>query len=976
MKSLFFTLLCASSLCANGSAKYEKIQDRAQLNILSPVLAERQTVKLRLPNGLEAYLVSDPNVDQSAAALSVEAGSWNDPAAYPGMAHFLEHMLFMGTEAYPKEDEFMPFVKENGGKVNAYTAPDRTVYMFSVNNAGFNGALDRFSHFFIDPLFLPSSIERELLAVDQEHAKNIENDGWRQYMILKETGNQSHPNAKFSTGNADTLRGIPQDAMKKWYKEHYSADKMHLVIYSSLPIDELIDLTVQDFSAVPIHSTVEEKMPPKMTSEKQEGHFIYINPIKDLKVLSLTWELPADLARDQEAQVGQLLSYTLKTGSKNSLLGLLKREHLAEAVGVTQDQLGKDQKFFSIDIELTDKGIEELSTVINYAFESLARLKKTGIPRYIFDEVQKIATINYQYQSRKDSFDFVLQTAHTMVDESLETYPQKTLIPTEYNPTLISDYINALTPQSCIYFVIADPEKTKIPMTNKEKWMGAEYAIQAPSQQELLAWNNASINPQIGLPPPNQFIPKNLELVHKTASDEVIVPVLLQDNNHGKVFFAEDTHYLVPEISHVFRIKSPLLDGSARSKALADLYIKAIYDELFPLISTADAADSKISIRQDQLSLTIAINGYSDNSDKLTEEFMGGIRKIRPSKEQFNLYKESLLSSYENGDKELLFLQSMQLLSSVIFSDNPTYVEKTAALKNISYNDFVEFSKGVFKKAYFEALLYGNITKNDAESLLTGIHKKFKSVSYPVAEHHERKILLLPQGQGPYMVAQPTAMQGNAAILLIQQGAYSFEKRACQQVLGSVLQNAFFNTLRTKQQVAYIAKAWEKEEEKQLLQLFGVQSSTHQPNELIARFELFLENFVKQYTTEFPKERFENVRQMAIASLEMPPENLSRSSGRLFCLGFDYEGDFHMIEKRISALQKISYEQTREVANQTLSRSNSRRIAVLVEGVNPREKDFRYELISSKDLKDFGTFVTKRELPFLSTEGASKPALR
>ena len=60
---------------------------------------------------LEAYLISDPGVHESAAALAVEAGSWQDPKEYPGMAHFLEHMLFMGTTAYPNESEYMHYIQ-------------------------------------------------------------------------------------------------------------------------------------------------------------------------------------------------------------------------------------------------------------------------------------------------------------------------------------------------------------------------------------------------------------------------------------------------------------------------------------------------------------------------------------------------------------------------------------------------------------------------------------------------------------------------------------------------------------------------------------------------------------------------------------------------------------------------------------------------------------------------------------------------
>lgn len=966
MKKFFlsFTFLCSLYLYAQQfPAEYELIEDRCELEISTPALAERKTAKIRLPNGLEAYLISDPTIEQSAAALAVEAGYWNDPEEYPGSAHFLEHLLFMGTKTYPEEDGFMPFIKENGGKINAYTSSDRTVYMFSVNNAAFENALDRFSHFFIDPLLNTGSIDRELHAVDQEHAKNIENDGWRQYMIFKETGNPHHPNAKFSTGNAKTLGGIPREVIKNWYEEKYSAHKMHLVILSQLPLDELIQLTVQDFTEVPSHRVTTEMPSSSMMSDNQQGHILYIKPIKDLKVLSLIWELPQSIAEnEQEAKVGELLAYTLKNGSKNSLLGLLKREHLAEAISVSSNQFGKKTHLFSIDVSLTDKGIQQLDSVITYCFEALARLKKTNIPRYIFEEAEKISQIQYQYQSRIDSFEFVMTTAHTLVDEQLDTYPRKTLMPTKYDPEQIKNYLQYLTPDHCLVCVVADPAKTGATPTKREKWVQAEYTIKPIAPKLMHELSRTSINPQIGLPPPNPYIPTNFNLVHKTMSKESDIPTLLLDNGQGKVFALEDQKYLVPEVAHLFRLKSPLLDGSAKAKVFCDLFLKAVNDELFPIISAAEEAGAKIEIKDDHFAVAVAINAFSDHSDKLTTEILSRFKKVRPSKEQFEIYKSSLASDYENSEKDLLFFQAQQALSNILFNDSHTSAEKLSTLSNISYEEFSHFAANVFKKTYIQGLLYGNITKNEGNTLLNNIRNKMKSEEYPIKDHHERSILLLPKEQGPYMVAQPTSMQGNAAILMIEQGPYSFEKRACQQVLSTVLQNLFFDTLRTKQQVAYIAKAWEKAEENQLLQFFAVQSSTHLPSELIARFELFLENFVKQFTTELPRERFENVRKMAITTLQIPAENLITNASRLFLLGFDYDGDFRLIEKRIHALEKLTYEETRAMAAEILSRQNPRRLAVLMEGVVPKEKNFRYELISKEDLLRNGTYVTKRDI--------------
>ena len=91
--------------------------------------------------------------------------------------------------------------------------------IFSINNDAYKGAIDRFSHFFIDPLFHPSSIGRELHAVDQEHAKNIEHDGWRGYMILKRD-RQPDPSKQqvFQPEMHRHSLASRQEALKEWYQ--------------------------------------------------------------------------------------------------------------------------------------------------------------------------------------------------------------------------------------------------------------------------------------------------------------------------------------------------------------------------------------------------------------------------------------------------------------------------------------------------------------------------------------------------------------------------------------------------------------------------------------------------------------------------------------------------------------------------------------------------------------------------------------
>jgi secreted Zn-dependent insulinase-like peptidase len=108
-----------------------------------------------LPNGIKVILQSDARLNKSSVALAVGAGNLADPPNRQGMAHFLEHMLFLGTQKYPNVSDFDTYLSNNGGGNNAYTARDRTHYFLEVRHEAFEGALDRFSQFFIAPLFSP-----------------------------------------------------------------------------------------------------------------------------------------------------------------------------------------------------------------------------------------------------------------------------------------------------------------------------------------------------------------------------------------------------------------------------------------------------------------------------------------------------------------------------------------------------------------------------------------------------------------------------------------------------------------------------------------------------------------------------------------------------------------------------------------------------------------------------------------------------
>jgi insulysin len=132
---------------------------------------------------MRCLLISDEEADMSAASLDVHVGSAFDPKPLYGTAHFLEHMLFIGTEKYREENAYDEFITNNGGYNNAWTSLQDTNYQFEVSNEGFETALDMFSRFFIDPLMGDSQTEREMNAVDSEFNMGKQSDSTLKHVI-------------------------------------------------------------------------------------------------------------------------------------------------------------------------------------------------------------------------------------------------------------------------------------------------------------------------------------------------------------------------------------------------------------------------------------------------------------------------------------------------------------------------------------------------------------------------------------------------------------------------------------------------------------------------------------------------------------------------------------------------------------------------------------------------------------------------
>ena len=104
----------------------------------------------------------------AAVSCAVAVGSFCDPPDSLGCAHFLEHLLFLGSEEFPGEATFADLISEGGGEDNAFTDSDETVYTFDIRPRKLGEAMRVFAAFLKAPLLRMDSAAREILAIDNE----------------------------------------------------------------------------------------------------------------------------------------------------------------------------------------------------------------------------------------------------------------------------------------------------------------------------------------------------------------------------------------------------------------------------------------------------------------------------------------------------------------------------------------------------------------------------------------------------------------------------------------------------------------------------------------------------------------------------------------------------------------------------------------------------------------------------------------
>ncbi|XP_065411441.1 nardilysin-like isoform X3 [Chrysemys picta bellii] len=510
----------------------------------------------------------------SAAALCVAVGSFCDPEDLPGLAHFLEHMVFMGSLKYPDENGFDAFLKKHGGSDNASTDCERTVFHFDIQQKYFKEALDRWAQFFIHPLMIRDAIDREVEAVDSEYQLARPSDANRRELLLGSLARPGHPMKKFFWGNAETLKHEPKKSntdiytrLRDFWQHYYSAHYMNVVVQSKETLDTLEKWVKEIFSQIPNNGLPKPNF-GHLTQpfDTPEFYKLYrVVPIRNVHSLSIAWGLPPQ-ERHYRVKPLHYISWLVGHEGKGSVLSFLRKKFWALALYGGNGETGFEQNstysIFSISVTLTDEGYEHFYEVAHVVFQYLKMLQKRGPDKRIWEEIQKIEANEFYFQDQADPIDYVeslCENIHIFCKEDFLTGDQLLL---EYKPEIIADVLNQLCPLRANLVLLSAASERKCHL--KERWFGTQYSVEDIDKSWSDLWaSDFQLNQDLHLPEENKYIATDFSL---KASDwpDTEHPVKILSTHHGCVWYKKDNKFKIPKAYIRFHLISPLIQQSAK----------------------------------------------------------------------------------------------------------------------------------------------------------------------------------------------------------------------------------------------------------------------------------------------------------------------------------------------------------------------------------------------------------------------------
>ncbi len=408
------------------------------------------------------FLKIDLSTTASGAAVTVNSGINKEPSDIYGLAHFCEHMLFLGSKTYQKPTHFVDFITLYGGKFNGYTDFENTGFFFKINTDRFPEAINIFSRFFIDPLFSSEYVEKEVNSVNSEFERNIQLDSKRKEMVLREIADPDSLFHRFSTGNKHTLSEYAQknniDLREKvydFYQKNYRPDNMKLIVYGNKNIEFYKDLVEKNFEEMKapedkLEDTKYKKLPWEYHKLGKLVLYQTINNHQEIDICFMVEDIFKTLPDNSALYYKILLNYK----GKGSLDDVLRKHGYVAGIKAHMRKTHTGFSLFKIRGYATTRGIANLEKVISIIYKYIKFIRIRALDKTLYDYTKKVFDIAFYYNNKKKKITKYLKMFCNVVWKYQDKFwLSQHKIMDEYNEEKIKKFGNYLTLSNSIIMI-------------------------------------------------------------------------------------------------------------------------------------------------------------------------------------------------------------------------------------------------------------------------------------------------------------------------------------------------------------------------------------------------------------------------------------------------------------------------------------------------------------------------------------------
>ncbi|EDV52584.1 nardilysin [Drosophila erecta] len=930
---------------------------------------------LTLSNGLRAMLISDPYVDEpsihrasseslgsstehfqgklAACAVLVGVGSFSEPRQYQGLAHFVEHMIFMGSEKFPVENEFDAFVTKSGGFSNAHTENEDTCFYFEVDESHLDRSMDLFMNLIKAPLMLPDAMSRERSAVQSEFEQTYMRDEVRRDQILASLASEGYPHGTFSWGNFKTLQEGVDDGelhreLHKFCRDHYGSNRMVVALQAQLSLDELEELLVRHCADIPNsqQNSIDVSQFQYHTAFREQFYkeLFLVQPVEDVCKLELTWVLPPmkNFYRSKpDIFISQLIGYE----GVGSLCSYLRHRlwciSVMAGVGGSSFDSNSIYSLFNICIYLTDDGFDHLDDVLEATFAWIKLLINSDQLEASYREFQQIENNNFRFQIELPSIDNVqsiVESFNYLPSKDVLTGPQLYFQYEESAVELLRQHINKFNFNIMISSYMPYEENE---YDQKEPWFGTQFkTISMPLKWQTM-WEQPATLKELHYPQPNPFVTTDFK-IHWIESGKPHIsrsPKELIKNDLCELWFRQDNIFKLPDGYINLYFITPLVRENVKQYMLGVLFTYLVEFRMAEQLYPALEAGLTYGLYIGDKGLVMRVSGYNEKLPLLVEIILNMMKTIELDAAQVNAFKDlkkrQIYNALING-KTL----NLDLRLSILENKRFSMISKYEAVDDITIEDIKSFKDNFHKKMFVKGLVQGNFTEAQATELMQKILFTYESESVDNLSALDNHLLQIPLGSHFLRAKSLNEDDSNTIITNYYQIGPSDLKLECiMDLVELIVEEPFFNQLRTQEQLGYSLGIHQRIGYGVLAFLITIntQETKHRADYVEQRIEAFRSRMA-DLVLQMSDTEFLNIRETLISGKKLGDTSLDEEVLRNWSEIVSREYFFNRIEMQIQTLSNLSKD---DVLNflYDYDKNNLRKLSVQVVGNHTQTAD-------------------------------------